>query len=79
MQWAHSVKINILEASRERGSFKILPIDGDQAYRPIDLDRRQLGLAGEEGQIVNHGNMRKSVVTFEKQYMSHNGLAILCI
>ena len=41
-------KIICLKASRERCSFKILPIDDARACRPIGLDRRQLGLVREK-------------------------------
>ena len=49
---------NFFNASRTRGNLKILPTDGATACRLIPLDRRQLGLVREEGQIVNHGNMK---------------------
>ena len=58
--------LNCVKASRERGSSKIIPIDGAQAFRPIGLDRIHLRLAREEGQIVDYGNVRKMVVTFRK-------------
>ena len=63
--------------NRESGSFKILPVDGAQVWRPIGLDRRQLGPAREVGQIVNHENRRNGIVTFGKQNMSNNGLTVL--
>ena len=55
---------NCLKASRERGSYMILPTDGARACRPIGLDRRQLGL--EDGHIVDHGDMKERTVTLEK-------------
>ena len=58
---------NFLKASRVRGSFKIPPTDGSRVCRPIGLKRRQLDLVREEGEIVDHGNVKERVVTFEKQ------------
>ena len=55
-----------MKASREIGSFKILPTDGTKTCMPIVLDRIQVGLR-EEGKIVDHGNMEERVVTFGKQ------------
>ena len=46
---------------------KILPTDGARACRPIGLDRRQLGMEREEGEIVDHGNMKERLVTFGNQ------------
>ena len=51
----------------ERGTFKIMPIDGARACRPIGLDRRQVDLVREGGQIVDHGNMKEWVVIFGNQ------------
>ena len=51
----------ILQASSERGPFKILPKYGASAGRPIGLDRIVLGLVREEGQIVDQGNRKRSV------------------
>ena len=48
----------------ERGSFNIFPTDGARACKPISLDRRKLGLVREEGQIVDHDNMKERLVTF---------------
>ena len=56
-----------MKGSRERGSFKILPTNGARVYKPISLDRRQIGLIMEEGQIVYHGNEKERVVTFGNQ------------
>ena len=41
-----------------------MPTDGARACRPNGLDRRQISLDREEGQIVDHGNIEKRVVTF---------------
>ena len=60
-------KGNCLKARRGRGIFKILLTDGAIACKPIDLDRSQLGLVREEGQILYHGNMKERVVTFGNQ------------
>ena len=60
-------KFNWLNASRKRGSFRIFPTDGARAFRPIRLDRRQLFLVREGGQIVEHINKKKRVVTFGNQ------------
>ena len=46
--------ISPLKACRERGNFKILPIDGARTCRTISLLRKQLGLVREEGQIMDH-------------------------
>ena len=54
---------NCLKASRERRSLKILPRDGPRAPRPIGLERRKLGLVREEGQIMDHRNIKEKVVT----------------
>ena len=43
--------LNFLKDSKEKGSFKILPTYGVRAYRPVGLDRRQLGLVGKEGKL----------------------------
>ena len=56
-----------LKTSRDRGSFKILPTDGARACKPNCLDKRQLGLVREEGEMVDHGNMKERVVTFGNQ------------
>ena len=45
----------------------ILHIDGARECRPIGLDRRQLDLVREGGQIVDHRDMKEWVVTFENQ------------
>ena len=55
------IKLNCLKANRERGIFKILPTDVTRACKHISLDKRQLGLVREEGQIVDHGNMKERV------------------
>ena len=57
------------KCTRKSASFQIMPIDGAQAFRPIGLDRTQLGLAWEKGNIVNFQNTRKRVPTFEKTEM----------
>ena len=56
-----------LTTSRERGSFQILPTDGAGACKPISLDRRHLDLVRDEWEMVDHGNMRETVVTFGNQ------------
>ena len=61
-----NIHLDCLKDCRERSSIKILPMDGAHYCRPIGIDRRQHGLAREEGQIVKHGNMRKRVVNFRK-------------
>ena len=58
---------SFLKASRVRGSFKIPPTDGSRVCRPIGLKWRQLGRVREEREIVDHGNVKERVVTFEKQ------------
>ena len=54
-----------------------MPTDGARACKPISLDRRQLFLAMEEGQIVDHGNMKERIVNLITKNMSMNGLPIL--
>ena len=51
----------------ESDIFKILPTDGAKACRPMDLDRRQLGLVREGGEIGDKGNMKYRVVVFRKE------------
>ena len=48
-----------LKASREIAKFTILPTDTDgaRACWQLGLDRRQLVLVKEEGQIVDHGKL----------------------
>ena len=46
---------------------KILPADGAIACKPISLDRRKLGLVLEEGQNVDHGNMKEGIVNLVNQ------------
>ena len=58
------INLNCLKSS------KILPTDGARAWRPIGLDRRQIGLVREEGQIVEYENMEERVVTF-KNWLSY--------
>ena len=50
---------NCLKACRERAKLKILPTYGTRACWHIDLYSCQLGLVREEGQTVNHGQMKK--------------------
>ena len=57
-QGAESVK-KALKAIRERGSFKILLTYGARVCRQIGLNRRQLGLDREEGQLIDHVSMTK--------------------
>ena len=57
---------NSFTASRKRANFKIVPIDGAQAFKPIGLDRKQLGLEREEGKIVDHRNLMKREATLAK-------------
>ena len=56
-----------MKANRKRGSFKNLPTDGVRAFRPIALVRRQVRLVREDGQIVDHGNMKERLVTYGNQ------------
>ena len=49
-------KKNCTKATRERGYFKSLPLDGAIACSPIGLDTRQLGL-DQDGQTVDLRNM----------------------
>ena len=43
-----------MKGIRERGKFSIPNASGARSCRPIGLDRTQLGLEREEGQIVDH-------------------------
>ena len=57
-----------------------MPPDSSTACRPIGLDRRQLGLAREEGQIVILESIIKRVVTLEEKEEEkncNNGLAVV--
>ena len=68
-----------LKASGERGYIKNLPQDGRRAFRPISLDRRQLGLVREEGQIVDHGNMNERlVIDGNKEYVQEWSCKKMC-
>ena len=51
-------RITCMKATRERGYFEILPLDGVRSYRPISLARRQ---------IVDSINMKERSVTFGNQ------------
>ena len=53
---------NNLKYIRQRAKFKILPTYGASACCHIGLDRRQLGLVGEKGQIAKHTKTKKMVV-----------------
>ena len=46
-----------LKASREKAEFKIMPTYGARACCQIGLNRRQLGLVGEEMQIMDLKNI----------------------
>ena len=59
-------KLICLKTSSEGTKFKILPTDGARACWQICLDRRQLGLVNEEGQIVDHGKIKKRGYSFRK-------------
>ena len=54
---------------QERDCLNILLIDGAKVCR-LDLDRRQLGLVREEGQIEDHRHMNvKGVAIGNQQYV----------
>ena len=56
---------------------KFYPTDGDGACKLISLDRKQLFLVMEEGQIVDHGNIKERVANLKKiMNISINGLPI---
>ena len=52
-------------------------MDGAQPHKPMGLGRRRLGLARNDGKIVDLGNVMKWIATFAKVKMSNNGLAII--
>ena len=52
------LKLNCLKTSRERGTFKMLPIDGARSCRPIGLDMILLSEGRGEGRIEDHGNKK---------------------
>ena len=63
-------------SSMKRGECKIKLLDSEEAFRPICLEKRQIGLVKEEMQIVDHGNMEERFIIFNTKNVSRKGLAI---